>query len=98
MSMAHQPTDHIITVEAPKEARCESCGWKWDLRVCTSCGYIGCCESHDSHASAHSKRQEHSVIRRYPPDDLKSFAWCYPCDSYLNLDGTLQETAELDRV
>ncbi len=30
---------------APRGDRCEGCGSRFNLRVCTACGYVGCCES-----------------------------------------------------
>lgn len=64
---------------------CSACGWAEDLRVCQTCGYVGCCESHDGHDTAHFEATGHPFIRprvaRFlgPPGWL----WCYDCRAYL---------------
>ncbi|HEV8611491.1 MAG TPA: UBP-type zinc finger domain-containing protein [Thermoanaerobaculia bacterium] len=59
---------------------CEECGGKEDLRVCQTCGYVGCCESHDAHDTAHFEKTGHFFIRPRIGDD---WLWCYGCRAYL---------------
>ncbi len=71
-------------VRAPKKA-CEACGGTEDLRVCQTCGYVGCCESHDAHDTAHFEATGHPFIR---PRSKSLFGpagwlWCYLCRAYL---------------
>jgi thioredoxin reductase len=40
---------------APRAARCEGCGSTWNLRACTTCGHVGCCESQQGHNTAHAR-------------------------------------------
>jgi hypothetical protein len=37
-------------VTAPRSDACEECGSRFDLRSCTQCGHVGCCESQARHA------------------------------------------------
>lgn len=64
---------------------CEACGVTEELRVCQTCGYVGCCESHEGHDEIHFEATGHPFIRprtgRFfgPPGWL----WCYGCRAYL---------------
>ncbi|HKA20209.1 MAG TPA: UBP-type zinc finger domain-containing protein [Blastocatellia bacterium] len=62
--------------------RCAECGLENPTRVCMTCGHIGCCESRNGHALAHSKSSDHPLIRQLPISD-NSFTWCYGCNAYL---------------
>lgn len=62
---------------------CEECGVSSPTRICLTCGHVGCCESANSHALAHSKSSGHPIIRQLPVSD-QSFTWCYSCNSYLS--------------
>ncbi|HSB12766.1 MAG TPA: UBP-type zinc finger domain-containing protein [Blastocatellia bacterium] len=61
---------------------CEECGVSAPTRVCLTCGHIGCCETTNGHALAHSQSSKHLVIRELPVSG-RSFTWCYGCNSYL---------------
>ena len=71
-------------VRSSKKA-CEACGVTEELRICQTCGYVGCCESHDAHDEAHFEATGHPFIRPRsgrlfgPPGWL----WCYLCKAYL---------------
>ena len=59
---------------------CEDCleiGGRWlHLRMCMSCGHIGCCDSSPNrHASAHARDVGHPVIRSAEPGE--DWSWCY---------------------
>jgi uncharacterized UBP type Zn finger protein len=59
---------------------CEDClaiGGRWlHLRMCTSCGHIGCCDSSPNrHATAHVNETGHLVIRSAEPGE--DWFWCY---------------------
>jgi hypothetical protein len=71
-----------IEVSALPEAipGCEDClkiGARWlHLRMCTSCGHIGCCDSSPNrHATAHAQGTGHPVIRSAEPGE--DWFWCY---------------------
>ena len=61
---------------------CEECGVNAPTRVCMTCGHIGCCETTNGHALAHSKSSAHPLIRELPISE-RSFTWCYDCNAYL---------------
>ena len=59
---------------------CEEClasggGWV-HLRLCLTCGHVGCCDaSEGKHATAHFKATDHPVIRSHEPGE--DWCWCY---------------------
>lgn len=70
-----------IKVSPPEEVEgCEEClriGDQWmHLRVCLTCGKVGCCDdSPNKHASAHARHSGHPIIRSAEPGE--SWCWCY---------------------
>lgn len=71
------------TAVLPGAAGCEQClrdGRDWvHLRVCASCGHVGCCDSSPGrHARAHSTAQEHPVIVSAEPGE--HWAYCFDDD------------------
>ena len=47
------------------------------LRVCLTCGHVGCCDSSPRrHASKHASDTGHPVMRSYEPGE--SWRWCFP--------------------
>lgn len=73
----HLPAD----IAPPRSATCEGCGSNYNLRLCTTCGHVGCCESQAGHARAHALGEEHPVIMSLPVG--RGFTWCYPERRYL---------------
>ncbi len=61
-------------------AGCEDClkvGGRWvHLRLCMSCGHVGCCDdSPNRHAPAHHRQTTHPVIQSFEPGE--AWAYCY---------------------
>jgi uncharacterized UBP type Zn finger protein len=61
-------------------AGCEEClklGDRWlHLRVCRTCGHVGCCDqSPNKHATKHFRATNHPIIR--PMIRRKGGGWCY---------------------
>ncbi|MFN0062895.1 MAG: UBP-type zinc finger domain-containing protein [Myxococcaceae bacterium] len=56
---------------------CEATGERWvHLRVCMTCGHVGCCDSsRNKHATAHAHDTQHPVVRSYERGE--SWGWCY---------------------
>lgn len=59
---------------------CEECiktGDSWvHLRLCMSCGHVGCCDSSvNKHATKHFRKIGHPLIRSIEPGE--SWVWCY---------------------
>ncbi len=64
----------------PLSAGCAEClriGSRWvHLRVCLSCGNVGCCDSSPNrHASAHYRAAGHPIMQSFEPGE--DWAWCY---------------------
>ena len=73
--------DAVELLEAPAEVRgCEEClksGTQWvHLRMCQTCGHIGCCDnSPGRHATAHHEAAGHPIIRSVERGE--DWSWCY---------------------
>jgi hypothetical protein len=74
---------HLARVRdvTPSSTGCEDClrdgSWWVHLRICMSCGHIGCCDnSPNRHATAHWRtHDDHSIIRSFEPGE--DWWWCY---------------------
>ncbi len=74
--------EHVPTGRAtPSGSRCEECGSTFSLRLCATCGHVGCCESQAGHARAHAHREDHPIIYQMPADS--GFIWCYADRKYV---------------
>ena len=67
-------------VEPRTPGGCEEClrtNGQWvSLRLCLSCGHVGCCnDSPGRHATRHFFQTGHPVVRSCAPDE--DWAWCY---------------------
>lgn len=69
------------TIAAPSGARCEECSSTHSLRMCATCGHVGCCESQAGHARQHAHAERHPVIVALPVD--RGFTWCYEENAYV---------------
>ena len=72
----------IVEGVQPRSAVCEDCGLDRPLRMCMTCGYVGCCESRASHDTEHWKKTGHALIMRLPVTE-ESFVYCYEHHEYL---------------
>jgi len=72
--------DQVEYVARPDDvAGCEEClktGDRWvHLRMCQTCGQIGCCDSSPNrHASRHAAEDQHPVMRSVEPGE--EWSWC----------------------
>ena len=71
--------DQIRPVK-PKTKGCEEClkmGDSWvHLRLCLSCGHVGCCDSSkNKHATKHFHAVKHPIVRSIEPGE--HWMWCY---------------------
>jgi uncharacterized UBP type Zn finger protein len=69
----------------PSDHGCKEClaiGSNWvHLRLCLACGHVGCCDnSPNRHATKHSRKTKHPVIRSFEPGE--AWAYCYPDHSF----------------
>ena len=65
----------------PSARGCEDClrtGDRWvHLRICMTCGHVGCCDSSPNrHATAHNHTTHHPIIKSLEPGE--DWGWCYP--------------------
>ena len=73
--------DQITVTELPVPIEgCEEClkrGSSWvHLRMCMSCGKIGCCDSSPNrHASRHAAENAHPIVRSAEPGE--TWSWCF---------------------
>jgi len=73
--------DEIKILQLPDSvAGCEDClreGGVWlHLRICLTCGHVGCCDnSPNRHATAHHGTTGHPLIRSLEPG--ADWTWCY---------------------
>ena len=80
--------DHVIT-DTPKTPQgCEEClatGGTWvQLRLCRTCGHVGCCDSSNGkHATKHFKASGHPIMSSMEPGD--GWSWCYVDEVMLDL-------------
>jgi uncharacterized UBP type Zn finger protein len=81
--------DSVNYLDPPAEVPgCEEClatGMQWvHLRMCQTCGHIGCCDnSIGKHATAHQKGTGHPIIRSAEPGE--DWSWCYPDELMMRL-------------
>jgi len=69
---------------------CEDClaiGSTWvHLRMCQSCGHIGCCDSSPNrHASAHARTSGHPIVRS--AERGENWSYCYVEDVAFVIEG-----------
>lgn len=88
--------DEVRVLELPAEvAGCEDClkmGGKWlHLRICLTCGHVGCCDdSPNRHATAHFHQTTHPIIRSLEPGE--DWSSCYVDNMFLRIDAVSGET------
>ena len=73
---------HLSQVHAvkPRTDGCEEClasGDSWvHLRLCMTCGHVGCCDSSpNKHATKHFNASRHPIIKSNEPGE--NWGWCY---------------------
>ncbi len=68
------------TAVAGTPGACQECleeGTRWvHLRMCLTCGHVGCCDSSERrHAERHYHQTKHAVMRSVEPGE--AWRWCY---------------------
>ena len=80
------PCDHLPVVHevSPSANGCGGflrAGGRWvHLRLCMTCGHVGCCDSSPNrHATAHWRsHSDHPIVRSFEPGE--DWWWCYEDD------------------
>jgi len=86
-----EPCEHAdeMTVFHPRVGDgCEECrknNYKWvHLRLCLSCGHVGCCDtSVHKHATKHFHKEGHPVAASL--EEGENWAWCYADERFVPL-------------
>jgi uncharacterized UBP type Zn finger protein len=83
---------HLGTIVkvTPSAKGCEEClkiGAQWvHLRLCRTCGHVGCCDSSPNrHATKHFRHTGHPIIEGYDPPE--GWGYCYIDDVAFDLTG-----------
>lgn len=85
-----KPCEHVSEIGqvTPRASGCEECralGEHWnELRVCLTCGHVGCCEdSTHAHAFRHFDTTGHPLIASFERGE--TWGWCYIHRRYFDL-------------
>jgi CPA2 family monovalent cation:H+ antiporter-2 len=92
--MSDPVCSHLDSIQVTPPARdqiegCEEClkiGARWvHLRVCLTCGKVGCCDSSpNKHASKHAREVGHPIIRSAEPGE--TWCWCFEDEVAFDVD------------
>ena len=79
MKCTHLGQVHSVHPNTPDG--CEEClktgSWWVHLRLCLTCGHVGCCDSSpNKHASKHFLGTHHPIVKSFEPGE--DWGWCYP--------------------
>jgi uncharacterized UBP type Zn finger protein len=91
---SHVDSMHDVT---PASGGCEEClqmGDTWvHLRLCMTCGHVGCCDSsRNKHATKHFKATDHPIILSFQPDE--NWGWCFVDEVMLSFEPPTPSFAE----
>jgi len=93
---------HVETINdvTPSARGCEECleiGSPWvHLRLCRTCGHVGCCdESPHRHATAHFQDTRHPIIEGYDPPE--GWGWCYVDQDMVDLPDQTPQLGPIPR-
>jgi uncharacterized UBP type Zn finger protein len=83
-----QRCEHLGQIKqvTPSANGCEDClrmGGSWvHLRLCETCGHVGCCDSSPNrHATKHYQAKRHPVIKSFEPGE--EWGYCYVDDLFV---------------
>jgi uncharacterized UBP type Zn finger protein len=74
VSLLPHPEPTPLTSTCPE---CQAVGsHPVQLRLCLSCGHVGCCDSSPNrHASKHAATDQHPIVQSLEPGE--DWRWCY---------------------
>ena len=78
-----------IKADSPACAECVEVGDRWvHLRICMTCGHVGCCDSSKNrHARKHVHATGHPIIQSFEPGE--AWLYCFPDDVLIEADRKL---------
>lgn len=92
--------EHVKEIKevTPSADGCEDClkiGGSWvHLRLCETCGHVGCCDSSPNrHATKHFGSTKHPIVKSFEPGEV--WAYCYPDEQFYE---TLPQTDSATRL
>ena len=73
----------------PSDIGCHEClatGGHWvHLRMCVTCGHVGCCDSSkNKHATKHFHATQHPIMTSIEPGE--DWSWCYVDEAVLQIN------------
>lgn len=73
--------DQIDESITPLSTGCQECqelgGWWVRLRICLTCGHVGCCDdSPGKHAAQHFHETGHPIMQSFEPGQER-MRWCF---------------------
>jgi hypothetical protein len=81
------PHGNFVRPVAPRTPQgCEEClaigsGWV-HLRLCLTCGHVGCCDSSPHrHGRKHAHAEGHPIVKSFQPGE--DWRWCYIDETYV---------------
>jgi len=79
----------FVLTSTPNTAGCEEClamGDTWvHLRLCRTCGHVGCCDdSKNKHATKHSRSSHHPIVTSLEHGEY--WSWCYVDEVALEIE------------
>ncbi|GAA1928921.1 UBP-type zinc finger domain-containing protein [Streptantibioticus ferralitis] len=87
MTVGYDPHLSLVRQVSPRTPDgCEEClrlGMGWvHLRLCLTCGHVGCCDSSPGqHARAHAAAVAHPIVRSFQPGE--DWRWCYAHEAFV---------------
>lgn len=72
-----------VTPSAPGCEDCLRIGSRWvHLRLCLTCGHVGCCDSSPhQHARKHFHKSRHPIVQSFEPGE--DWRWCYVHETFV---------------
>jgi hypothetical protein len=86
VACGHRDQERDVDAADTGCTECKALGDTWvNLRMCTTCGHVGCCEtSKNKHAQQHFGATGHPIIRSLEPGE--TWRWCYVDDGIVAYD------------
>ena len=94
---SHTESIRTVTPSAPGCEECLAMGARWvHLRLCRTCGHVGCCDSSPNrHATQHFHETRHPIIEGYDPPE--GWGWCYVDEVQVELDHPTRQRGHIPR-
>ncbi|MDQ3914403.1 MAG: UBP-type zinc finger domain-containing protein [Actinomycetota bacterium] len=79
----HFDEAQVLDTDVRVCAECVALGSRWvHLRLCLTCGHVGCCDSSPNrHATAHFRATHDPAIRSLEPGE--EWGYCYVDDAFV---------------